>query len=236
MAGDALHRASAALRRLFVVMDTPPVTAPPPAHPVPLPDKAGGPTIRLRGVCARWPGANRDALTGIDLDLVPGRRIVVVGESGSGKSTLLAVLLGFLTPTAGRITLDGVDAADLDPDQLRSLFSWCDQRAHLFGSTVVENVRLARPGADDAEVEAALRDAGAGSWLDGLPLGMNTAVGEHGRAVSGGERQRVALARAILADRPVLLADEPAAHLDAATADAVTARIMRPGPRRCGCW
>ena len=162
VAGDALHRASAALRRLFVVMDTPPVTAPPPAHPVPLPDKAGGPTIRLRGVCARWPGANRDALTGIDLDLVPGRRIVVVGESGSGKSTLLAVLLGFLTPTAGRITLDGVDAADLDPDQLRSLFSWCDQRAHLFGSTVVENVRLARPGADDAEVEAALRDAGAG--------------------------------------------------------------------------
>ncbi|HEY7814327.1 MAG TPA: thiol reductant ABC exporter subunit CydC, partial [Nakamurella sp.] len=193
VAGAALHRASAALRRLFVVMDTPPVTAPPSAHPVPLPDKAGGPTIRLRGVCARWPGANRDALTGLDLDLVPGRRIVVVGESGSGKSTLLAVLLGFLTPTAGRITLDGVDAADLDPDQLRSLFSWCDQRAHLFGSTVVENVRLARRGADDAEVEAALRDAGAGSWLDGLPLGMNTTVGEHGRAVSGGERQRVAL-------------------------------------------
>ena len=233
VAAAALHRSSAALRRLFDVMDTPPVTAPPPAHPLPLPENGGGPTVRLRGVGARWPGADRDALTDLDLDLIPGRRIAVVGESGSGKSTLLAVLLGFLTPTAGRITVDGVDTAELDPDRLRTLFSWCDQRAHLFDSTVAENVRLARPAADDGQVEAALRDAGAGSWLDSLPLGMHTSVGEHGRAVSGGERQRVALARAILADRPLLLADEPAAHLDGATAEAVTARILRPDPRRC---
>jgi ABC-type transport system involved in cytochrome bd biosynthesis fused ATPase/permease subunit len=158
---------------------------------------------------------------------------VVAGESGSGKSTLLAVLLGFLTPTTGRITLDGVDVAELDPDQVRTRFSWCDQSAHLFDSTVLENVRLARPDADAAQVEAALREAGAGGWLDGLPQGLDTAVGEHGRAVSGGERQRIALARAILADRPVLLADEPAAHLDGATAESVTARIMRPDPGRC---
>lgn len=233
LAGAALHRACAALRRLFTVLDTPPVTAPAPARPVPLPESSCGPTIRLRGVSARWPGAERDALTGVDLDLTPGARIVVVGESGSGKSTLLAVLLGFLTPTTGRITVDGVDAAELDPDRLRTLFSWCDQRAYLFDSTVAENVRLARPDADDAGVEAALRDAGAGPWLDGLPTGLHTGVGEHGRAVSGGERQRVALGRAILADRPVLLADEPAAHLDEVTADAVTARIMQPDPRRC---
>ncbi len=143
------------------------------------------------------------------------------------------MLLGFLTPTAGTITVDDVDAAELDPDRMRTLFSWCDQQAYLFDSTVLENVRLARPDADDADVESALRDAGAGPWLDGLALGLDTGVGEHGRAVSGGERQRVALARAILADRPVLLADEPAAHLDQATADAVTARIMLPDPRRC---
>lgn len=228
LAGAALNRAAAALRRLFAVMDTPPVTAPAPVRPTPLPDLPGGPTVRLRGVSARWPGSDRDALTGIDLDLLPGRRIVLVGESGSGKSTLIAVLLGFLTPTAGRITVDGVDAATLDPDGLRTLFSWCDQRAYLFDSTVLENVRLADPEADDGRVESALRDAGAGGWLDGLPLGVNTRVGEHGRAVSGGERQRVALARAILADRPVLLADEPAAHLDAPTAQAVTELIMRP--------
>jgi len=233
LAGAALHRASAALRRLFAVMDTPPVTAPPPAHPRALPDSPGGPTIRLRGICARWPDADREALTDIDLDLKPGSRVVVAGESGSGKSTLLAVLLGFLTPTAGRFTVDDVDAADLDPDQLRTLFSWCDQRAHLFDSTVLENVRLARSDAGDAEVTAALRDAGAGPWLDGLALGADTRVGEHGRAVSGGERQRVALARAILADRPVLLADEPAAHLDEATADAVSTRMMLPDSRRC---
>jgi ABC-type transport system involved in cytochrome bd biosynthesis fused ATPase/permease subunit len=216
-----------------MVLDTPPVTAPPPARPRPLPEAPDGPTIRLRGVCARWPGADRDVLSDIDLDLTPGTRIVVVGESGSGKSTLLAVLLGFLTPTAGRILVDGVDAAELDPDRLRTLFSWCDQRAHLFDSTIVENVRLARPDADDADVQAALQDAGAGPWLDGLPLGVHTGVGEHGLAVSGGERQRVALARAILADRPVLLADEPAAHLDGPTAEAVTERILRPDPRRC---
>ncbi len=233
VAGGALHRAAAALRRLFAVLDTPPVTAPPPRQPRALPDSPGGPTIRLRGVCARWPGADRDALTDIDLDLTPGTRVVVAGESGSGKSTLLAVLLGFLTPTAGTITVDDVDAAELDPDRMRTLFSWCDQQAYLFDSTVLENVRLARPDADDADVESALRDAGAGPWLDGLALGLDTGVGEHGRAVSGGERQRVALARAILADRPVLLADEPAAHLDQATADAVTARIMLPDPRRC---
>jgi thiol reductant ABC exporter CydC subunit len=233
LAGAALHRAAAALRRLFAVLDTPPVTAPPPDNPRPLPESPVGPTIRLRGVSARWPGADRDALTGIDLDLTPGSRVVVVGASGSGKSTLISVLLGFLTPTAGRFTVDDVDAADLDPDELRTLFAWCDQRAHLFDSSVLENVRLARPAAGDDDVVAALRDAGAGPWLDGLPLGAGTGVGEHGRAVSGGERQRVALARAILADRPVLLADEPAAHLDEATADAVTARIMLPDPRRC---
>lgn len=233
LAGTALDRACAALRRLFAVMDTPPVTAPAPVRPAELPHPKGGPTIRLRGVAARWPGADRDALTGIDLDLVPGRRIVVAGESGSGKSTLIAVLLGFLTPTAGRITVDGVDAATLDPDAVRSLFSWCDQRSYLFDSSVLENVRLARPDATGEQVLAALQEAGAGPWLDDLESGLDTRVGEHGRAVSGGERQRVALARAILADRPVLLADEPAAHLDAATADRVTQRIMAAAADRC---
>jgi thiol reductant ABC exporter CydC subunit len=233
VAASTLRRSSAAVRRLFDVLDTPPVTAPAPAHPVPLPGSPGGPRIALRGVSARWPGADRDALSDIDLDLEPGRKIVVLGESGSGKSTLLAVLLGFLTPTAGSFTVDGIDVATMDPDEVRTLFGWCDQRAHLFDSTLAENVRLARPAADDDQVAAALRAAGAGTWLDGLPAGLHTRVGEHGQAVSGGERQRVALARAMLADRPVLLADEPAAHLDPHTADLVTELILRPGRDRC---
>jgi thiol reductant ABC exporter CydC subunit len=232
VASSTLRRSSAAVRRLFQVLDTQPVTAPPPAQPVPLPNSPAGPVIELRGVCARWPGVDRDALAGINLDLRPGQRMVVLGESGSGKSTLLAVLLGFLTPTAGTITIDGVDTAELDPDEVRTLFAWCDQRSHLFDSSLTENIRLARPGADPAEVESALRAAGAGGWLDGLPDGLETRVGEHGQAVSGGERQRVALARAVLAQRPILLADEPAAHLDPLTADAVTELILRPAPDR----
>jgi thiol reductant ABC exporter CydC subunit len=230
VAASTLRRSSAAVGRLFQVLDTPPATAPPAEHPAPLPNSPAGPAIALRGVSARWPGADTDALTGIDLDLRPGERIVVLGESGSGKSTLLAVLLGFLTPTAGTITVDGVDTAELDPDEMRTLFAWCDQRPHLFDSSLAENIRLARPAADAGEVEVALRAAGAGSWLDGLPDGLETRVGEHGQAVSGGERQRVALARAVLAERPILLADEPAAHLDPATADAVTQLILRPSP------
>jgi ABC-type multidrug transport system fused ATPase/permease subunit len=233
LAASTLRRSSAAVGRLFQVLDAPPVTAPTPEHPEPLPHDLSGPVIRLRGVCARWPGADRDAISGIDLDLDPGRRIVVLGESGSGKSTLLAVLLGFLTPTAGTITIDGIDAAELDPDELRTQFAWCDQRAHLFDSSLAENVRLALPAADNERITAALTAAGAGAWLAALPEGLDTRVGEHGQAVSGGERQRIALARAVLADRPVLLADEPAAHLDPATADAVTGFILRSTTDKC---
>ena len=231
-AASTLRRSAASTGRLFAVLDAQPVTAPGPIDPVPLPQGPGGPVIAVRGVCARWPGAQRDALTDVDLDLVPGRRTVVLGESGSGKSTLLAVLLGFLTPTAGTITVDGVTVAELDAEAVRGLFGWCDQRAYLFDSSLAENVRLARSGATDEQVAAALRAVGAGYWLDSLPDGLETRVGEHGQAVSGGERQRVALARAVLADRPVLLADEPAAHLDPATADAVTELIMRPTAER----
>ncbi len=231
-AASTLRRSAASTGRLFAVLDTRPVTGPEPSDPLPFPRDPGGPMIRLRGVCARWPGAQRDALTDVDLDLVPGRRTVLLGESGSGKTTLLAVLLGFLTPTAGTITVDGADVAELDAEEVRGLFAWCDQRAYLFDSSLAENVRLARSGASDEDVAAALRVVGAGDWLDSLPDGLATRVGEHGQAVSGGERQRVALARAVLADRPVLLADEPAAHLDPATADAVTDLIMQPTPDR----
>jgi len=233
VAASTLRRSSAAVGRLFQVLDAPPVTAPGPRELAPLPADPAGPVIRLRGVSARWPGADRDALTAIDLDLVPGSRVVVLGESGSGKSTLLAVLLGFLTPTAGSITIDGVDVRAMDPDEVRTLFGWCDQRAHLFDSSLAENVRFARPAADDLAVESAIHAAGAGEWLESLPQGLDTRVGEHGRAVSGGERQRIAVARALLADRPVLLADEPAAHLDPTTADAVTAVILEQVVDRC---
>ncbi len=231
VAAAALQRSGAAAGRLAAILQTRPVT-PAVTDPRPLPQSPAGPVIELRGVCARWPGSDVDALHGIDLLLKPGERVVVLGESGSGKSTLLAVLLGFVPLSSGRITIDGVDRAELDPDAVRTLFSWCDQRAHLFDSSLAENIRLARPAATDEQVTAALAAAGAGNWPASLPQGLGTPVGEHGRAVSGGQRQRIAVARALLADRPVLLADEPAAHLDPLTADAVTEVILRPARQR----
>lgn len=228
VAAATARRSSSASRRIRELLATGPTTAPGPVDPAPL--QVSAPVIELHGVSARWPGADRDVLTGFDLTLRPGETVLVSGSSGAGKSTLIALLLGFLTPTAGRITVDGRDAADIDPEQWRAMFGWCEQQAYLFDSTVAENVRLARPDATDDQVAAAVRAAGAGDWLDRLPRGLDTQVGEHGSAVSGGERQRLSLARALLSGRPVLLADEPAAHLDPATADAVTRAVLAAAP------
>ncbi|TKV60247.1 thiol reductant ABC exporter subunit CydC [Nakamurella flava] len=241
LAAGTLRRSAASADRVFGVLAARPVVPDGPTDPRPLPDPAAGVAVRVRDLAVRWPGSGRDAVSGLDLDLRPGRRIVLLGESGSGKSTVLAALLGFLPVRSGRFTVgpDGASGAggtpvdQLDPETVRGLFGWCDHHAYLFDSTIVENVRLARPGATDEDVHAALRGAGAGDWVDGLPDGLHTRVGQHGLAVSGGQRQRLAIARALLADRPFLLADEPAASLDRPIADAVTATIMRPDPRRC---
>ena len=192
------------------------------------------PTVRLHGVGARWPGARRGTRCRTSTwSSPPAARIVVLGPSGSGKSTLLAVLLGFLTPTAGTITIDGVDLAAMDPDEARTLFAWCDQRAYLFDSTLGRErpagkaLRHRRRGGGGARGGRRRRLAGARCRTGSRPGSASTAW-----PCPGGERQRVALARALLADRPVLLADEPAAHLDGATADQVTATILRPVPGR----
>lgn len=187
-------------------------------------------TIRLRGVTARWPGADQDTLLGIDLDLPPGGRVVIIGESGSGKSTLAAVLVGLLTPTGGAITVDGHPITTLAGS---AVASWADQDAHLFDTSIRQNILLARPEATSAEFEEACAAAGLREWLSELSAGADTAVGEHGQAVSGGQRQRISLARAFLAGRPLIVADEISAHLDEATAETVTAAVMRPDDARC---
>jgi thiol reductant ABC exporter CydC subunit len=183
-------------------------------------------TLRVEGLRVCWPGSATPAVDGLDLELTPGRRVAVVGPSGSGKSTLVAVLLRFLDPTAGRVTLDGVDVSTLAGDDVRRVLTLCAQDAHVFDASVAENVLLARRSADPREVRAALAGARLLDWVDGLPAGSATAVGEHGSRVSGGQRQRIALARALLADRPVLLLDEPTEHLDLATADALAAELL----------
>ncbi|MFF4008740.1 thiol reductant ABC exporter subunit CydD [Streptomyces sp. NPDC001717] len=217
------QRVRRSAERLYEVIDAPAPVAEPerpaaaPASPFPL---------RLTGLAARHPGRDRDALHGIDLTLEAGRRIAVVGPSGSGKTTLAQVLLRFLDPSEGTYTLGGSDARTLDGDDVRTLVGLCAQDAHIFDSSVRENLRLARIGASEEELRGALAAARLLEWADGLPDGLDTLVGEHGERISGGQRQRLALARALLADFPVLVLDEPAEHLDLATADALTADLL----------
>ena len=217
------QRVRKSAERVYEVLDAPePVREPErprqaPATPFPL---------VVQGLAARHTGQDRDALAGLDLTLEQGRRVAVVGTSGSGKTTLAQVLLRFLDADAGSYTLAGVDAYALDGDDVRRLVGLCAQDAHLFDSSVRENLLLAKKDATEDELRAALERARLLDWADGLPDGLDTLVGEHGARLSGGQRQRLALARALLADFPVLVLDEPAEHLDLATADALTADLL----------
>ncbi|MEU4299428.1 thiol reductant ABC exporter subunit CydD [Kitasatospora aureofaciens] len=228
LAVRARQRSRAARARLDEVLRAPePVTdtAEPlalPEHPLP---------VAVRGLTVRHPGQSEDALAGLDLDLAPGRRIAVVGPSGSGKTTLAQALLRFLEPVAGSVTFaagrpQAVDSRALAGEDVRRVIGLCAQDAHVFDSSLRENLRLARPGADEDELRAALAAARLLDWTDTLPEGLDTMVGEHGARLSGGQRQRLALARALLADFPVLVLDEPAEHLDLPTADALTADLL----------
>ncbi|WP_086797637.1 thiol reductant ABC exporter subunit CydD [Streptomyces caniscabiei] len=217
------QRVRRSAERVYEVLDAPdPVREPEesaeaPASPFPL---------RLEGLGARYAGQDRNALTGLDLTLEEGRRIAVVGVSGAGKTTLTQVLLRFLDVREGVYTLGGVDARTLDGDAVRRLVGLCAQDAHLFDSSVRENLLLARKDAGEAELRDALARARLLDWADELPDGLDTLIGEHGARLSGGQRQRLALARALLADFPVLVLDEPAEHLDLPTADALTADLL----------
>ncbi|MEV5770740.1 thiol reductant ABC exporter subunit CydD [Streptomyces antimycoticus] len=219
------QRVRRAAERVYEVLDEPlPVREPDEARREEAP---GAPyPLVLRGITARHPGQCAPALDGFGLELRPGRRVAVVGPSGAGKSTLAQVLLRFLDIEGGTYTLAGRDAAALDGDAVRRLVGLCAQDAHVFDSSLRENLRLARPDASDDELRAALAGARLLDWVDGLPDGLDTLVGEQGARLSGGQRQRLALARALLADFPVLVLDEPAEHLDLPTADALTADLL----------
>lgn len=217
------QRVRRSAERVYEVLDAPdPVREPresaeAPVSPFPL---------RLAGIGARYAGQDRDALAGLDLTLEQGRRIAVVGVSGAGKTTLAQVLLRFLDARDGTYTLGGVDAYALEGDAVRRFVGLCAQDAHLFDSTVRENLLLARKDAGEAELRDALERARLLDWADELPDGLDTLIGEHGARLSGGQRQRLALARALLADFPVLVLDEPAEHLDLPTADALTEDLL----------
>jgi thiol reductant ABC exporter CydC subunit len=213
----------AAGRRVLDLTSRRPVITDPDA---PLPSPPRDATIELAGVTARYTGSPRPVLEQVDLRLEPGRRVALVGPSGSGKTTVTNVLLRFLDPEAGALLIDGRDARDHRQSDVRAMFSLAGQGAHLFNSTIRQNLLLARPDATDDELRAALARARLAAWVDGLPDGIDTLVGEEGRRLSGGQRQRLVLARALLRDAPVLVLDEPTAHLDAATAEALMADVF----------
>jgi len=179
----------------------------------------------LNGVCLTHPGRTAPTLDGVSLQIRPGERIMVTGPSGSGKSSLLALLLGFADPDAGTIEAGGANLADLDLAAWRAQIAWVPQHPHLFTGTVASNIALGQPEASRAAVERAAVLAGAAEFIEALPRGYATPLGERALRLSAGQRQRIALARAFLRDAPLLLLDEPTAHLDAITAGEVLSTI-----------
>jgi thiol reductant ABC exporter CydC subunit len=218
-----MDQARVAAGRIAAITDTPdPVREP--RHPRTLP--AGPVTITLRDATVRYQPDGPPALDRVSLDLPPGRRIALVGPNGAGKSTLAAVLMRFCELSSGAALLDGHDLASYAADDVRSVIGGCPQDPYLFDATIRDNLRLARPGAADEELKAAAARARLLAWIRSLPLGWDTPIGSHGAALSGGERQRLALARALLADPALLILDEPTAHLDPDSRQALTADLL----------
>lgn len=209
----------AAAGRVLDILQAPPAGSPPaqPAHRVAGVDLRTA-EIRLAEVTVAFPGGRRPALRELSLTIRPGERIVVTGPSGAGKSSLLALLLRFVEPAGGTIEVGGTRLGAIDVETWRSQIAWVPQRPHFFPGSVADNIALGRRDAAPGKVQRAARLAGAAEFIEAWPAGYGTAVGEHAQRLSSGQRQKIALARALLRDAPLLLFDEPTAHLDPASA------------------
>ena len=222
-AGRELVASLAAGRRLVELTDREPGVRDP---ELPVAPPTGPVAVALEGVRARYDPDEPPALDGLTFRLEPGRRVALVGPSGAGKSTVANLLLRFLDPESGRVTIGGRDVRELRQEDVRRTVAVAGQESHLFSTSIRENIRLARPDAADAEIEEALRRARIWDWVASLPEGLETRVGEQGRELSGGQRSRLVVARALLADAPVLVLDEPTAHLDSDTATSLLDDVL----------
>ena len=199
------------------------------SDPEPLPAVGDdGPRLRARGLAVGWPEGPVVA-EGIDLDLAPGDRLAVVGPSGVGKTTLLATLVGLLEPRDGELSLDGAPPWSARRTDVASRITLTAEDAHVFATTVLENLRVANGALSPEEARALLRRAGLGEWLSDLPHGLDTIMGSNATTLSGGERRRLLLARALAAPAPLMVLDEPGEHLDAATADRLVTDLLHAG-------
>lgn len=226
-----LARSRAAAARLMELLDDAGPAADGGSRPSAEPPVAAA-RLEARDLACGWPDA-APAVRGVDLDVAPGRSVAVVGPSGTGKTTLLLTLAGLLPPASGAVRLGGADLRELSRADVAAQVVVTTEDAHVFGTTVLENLRVARGDVTVDEADAALRRAGLGDWLDGLPLGTATLLGTGAQDVSGGERRRLLLARALVSHAPLLLVDEPAEHLDPATADALVRDLLAgAGPDR----
>jgi thiol reductant ABC exporter CydC subunit len=189
-----------------------------PAKPL---DPPSGSSLELDGVTARYGPDGASVLSGFDLSLEPGGRVALIGPSGAGKTTVTNLLLRFLDPAEGRVALDGHDIREYRQEDVRATYALAGQEAHVFDSSIRANLLLARPDATESDLRLALCRAHLDDWVDSLPDGLDTLVGEDGNRLSGGQRQRLTIARALLSDAAVLVLDEPTAHLDPDTAQAV---------------
>ena len=228
---DRGRRALARLRRLAAAEPL----IPAPATPIRAAWTATS-MLEVIDVEAAWPGATRSAVQGVSLRLRAGEHVALAGPSGAGKSTLAQLVSRGIDPVHGAVRIDGVDLRRTHPDQVRRIVAVFGQDAHLFDASIRENLRVGRPDAAEEELWHALRVVCLDGWIRTLPTGIDTPVGALGDAVSGGEAQRVALARVLLSPAPVLVLDEPTAHLDAATAAAVEANLRRELRGRTVLW
>jgi len=221
--GDLLRAAGAAERLLELLHTAPRIAAP--ATPRPLPVPARG-LVEFDRVTFHYPTRpDAAALDAVSLALQPGEKVALVGPSGAGKSTVLQLLLRFYDPEAGAVRLDGVDVRSVDPAELRRRLAWVAQDPVIFGADAWENIRYGQTGASERDVRAAAEAAYATEFLDRLPRGFGTFLGERGLRLSGGQRQRIAIARAILRDPTVLLLDEATSALDAESERLVQAAL-----------
>jgi subfamily B ATP-binding cassette protein MsbA len=219
-----LQEALGASRRIFELLDED-LEVPEAAHPVHLDGITG--SVRFESVHFTYPGRDVEVLTGIDLEVAPGEVVALVGPSGGGKSTMVQLIPRFYDPSSGRVLVDGVDVRDQPLPRLRSAMAAVPQEVQLFSGTIAENLRIARPDANQQQLEEACRAANAHEFISDFPDRYDTIVGERGIRLSGGQRQRVAIARALLADPRILILDEATSSLDAESESAVQSALER---------